>query len=120
MTLTLPTTYETYDLVTMAPESRVSVRSMTQSDGQLGPQFSRPIAPRQLRRYVITLRPAYTAEIRRAYDIWNRARFGTLPVLFTHPKDGQLAVVVLEPEFTWRQDSARFGQLEQTLEEWPS
>lgn len=117
--MSLPTTYEVFDLVPTEPVRR-SRRPAAQSSGRVGPQFSRPRTAREIREYVYPISTADEHELRRLVDIWNRTRFGTLPMLLEHPEDGQLAVVFDQTELGWRQNSPQDQVIEVSLREWVS
>lgn len=116
--MSLPVTYETFDLEPMTTVRSIERRA-AQSPGGLSPQFSRRRTARVVRRYVYPVL-AGRAERRRLNDIWNRTRFGTLPMTLVHPEDGTLAVVFDTDTLDVSIDTAEQSLIEIPLREWVS
>lgn len=112
-------TTETFDLVGEAQRSaRRSEQPATQSPGGLSPQFSRVTDERQIRFWTVALR-GQPIEVRRLNDLWNRTRFGTLPMDWQSPDDGLVYVVFDMPDLSWLQVGAQQADLSIELREWP-
>ena len=113
------TAWETFDLVGEATRSqRRSTFHVAQSPGGTAPSFSRLIDERPIRRWLVVIERARRIELRRLTDLWNRTRFGQMPMTWTHPTEGQVFVVFDMDELEWMQTGARVSRLEVPLREW--
>ncbi len=110
------TTFETFDLLD-GSGMRGSARRSIRSDGDRGPLIVRQLNPRQVRHYEVNIASATPSEVRRYNDLWNLTATGTLPMLFNHPDDGNVAVVFEERILRWLQHSASSATLNIRLKE---
>lgn len=114
-------TYETFDLVSEASGAAYTSEFPAASDsGGLRSAAARAFDVRPIRRWKIRIGKARPVEVQRLHDIWNRTRFGTLPMTWVHPDGvtGTLNVVFDESEFPVTVNKAGESLIDVTLREW--
>lgn len=112
------TTWETYDLLTELPATRFDIRPVAKPESGLAARRARRTSTRTERVWEVTVKHGAEAEVRRRGDLWNRTRFGVLPMSWTHPDDGAVVVVFDMPALTWRQNASGSAQFTDRLVEW--